>query len=220
MIVYKVNHIKNFKKILNIENYVLIALNLAFLAFFFQKKIKLNENNYLWSDGIFAKLFVDSIKIPGSQLLNELNLPKNIKRILVIGNLDYKSKIFLQKRFKIKIDHIKVPKIKEKNLRKFAVSLTKNTLCLITLPTPKQEILSYLIAKKNKFYKIICIGGGLQIASGYIKKCPKILYNLGLEFLWRFRTDPIRRIIRLFKSLCNFMFYFFILRKKLKIRKI
>ena len=60
---------------------------------------------------------------------------------------------------------------------------------------------------RSKKLKIICIGGGLSIASGCIKKCPKFLYNLNLEFLWRLRTDTYRRLIRLVLSFLNYNFY-------------
>ena len=88
--------------------------------------------------------------------------------------------------------------------------IERNTLVLITLPTPKQEILSNEIIKKSKYYKILCIGGGLSIATGEIRKCPKFLYNLGLEFLWRLRTDTIRRLKRLIVTLLIFTFYLLI----------
>ena len=72
--------------------------------------------------------------------------------------------------------------------------------------TPKQEILSSEIIKKSKYYKILCIGGGLSIAAGEIKKCPRFLYDLGLEFLWRLRTDTFRRLERLIVTLLIFIF--------------
>ena len=46
----------------------------------------------------------------------------------------------------------------------------------------------------------MCLGGALNIASGYESPVPNLLEDLGLEFFWRLRTDPIRRTLRLFKS--------------------
>jgi UDP-N-acetyl-D-mannosaminuronic acid transferase (WecB/TagA/CpsF family) len=53
--------------------------------------------------------------------------------------------------------------------------------------------------------KIICIGGGLRIASGSEKKCPHFFYNLGLEFLWRLNSDTRRRAKRLTVNLFYFL---------------
>ena len=44
---------------------------------------------------------------------------------------------------------------------------------MITLPTPKQEQLSEHLIKINKYYKIICIGGSINIVSGLEKEVPK-----------------------------------------------
>ena len=81
---------------------------------------------------------------------------------------------------------------------------------MITLPTPKQEMLSNEIIKKNKYYKIICIGGGLNIATGEVKSCPAFISKIGLEFIWRLRTDTFRRISRLLSTFTIFIFYLFI----------
>ena len=57
--------------------------------------------------------------------------------------------------------------------------------------------------KKNKNFKIVCIGGSIAIASGEEKQVPKYFQNY--EFLWRLKNDFFRRIIRLFES-----FYFYL----------
>ena len=49
--------------------------------------------------------------------------------------------------------------------------------------------------------KIICIGGGLALASGSEKVCPKFMYLMGLEFLWRLQFETVRRLIRLLISI-------------------
>ena len=84
------------------------------------------------------------------------------------------------------------------------VKTNKNELILITLPTPKQEIIAEYIKNSNKNYKIICIGASLNISSGEEKQMPKIIENLNVEFLWRLRTDFFRRIKRIILT----FFYF------------
>jgi len=84
-------------------------------------------------------------------------------------------------------------------------NFTDKDLIICTLPTPKQEQLSELIVQNSKYFKIICIGGAVAMASGEETPVPEILDKLNLEFLWRLRTDTKRRIFRLFYS-----FYFYI----------
>ena len=61
-----------------------------------------------------------------------------------------------------------------------------------------------MIAKEiyyqNPKLKILCLGGALNIVSGHEHPVPKFLEDLGLEFFWRLRTDPLRRTKRLFIS--------------------
>ena len=88
-----------------------------------------------------------------------------------------------------------------KEIRNFSFSnAKKNTIVIVTLPTPKQEIVAKEIFSQNSSLKVLCLGGALNIASGYEKPVPNILEDLGLEFFWRLKTDPIRRSIRLFIS--------------------
>lgn len=74
---------------------------------------------------------------------------------------------------------------------------------MITLPTPKQEQLSEYLVKNNKYFKIICIGGSINIVSGLEKEVPKFLYPL--EFIWRLRYETFRRFSRLIKSYINYV---------------
>ena len=137
-----------------------------------------------------------------------------------MGNYSKKQNQYLKKKFKTKVNFIKLPIIKGNNLKKFVPKLDNNSLVLITLPTPKQEILAKEIKKNNKNFKIICIGGGLSIASGETKQCPKMLQSLGLEFVWRLNTDPWRRIKRLSQTLFIYILNLHKIKKKLKINNI
>ena len=137
-----------------------------------------------------------------------------------MGNLGKISKNYLKKKFKIKIIHIKIPLIDEKSIQNLSIRLKKKSICLITLPTPKQELLAQKISEQNKFFKIICIGGGLDIASGFIQECPKFLKSMGLEFIWRLRTDTFRRILRLIKTFINFNFKIIFKSVNLKFKKL
>ena len=65
----------------------------------------------------------------------------------------------------------------------------------------------------------MCLGGALNIASGHEIPVPKFLENLGLEFFWRLKTDPLRRSIRLIKSFCAALNYMFFYRNEYEFKK-
>ena len=90
---------------------------------------------------------------------------------------------------------------------------------IITLPTPKQEIIAKEIYYQNPRLQILCLGGALNIASGHESSVPKLLENLGLEFFWRLKTDPLRRSIRLIKSFGAAIFYIIFYRDEYEFKK-
>lgn len=184
----------NFQK-----NFILSGMNLAFLAYY--GKNILYPHRYLchWPDGIFTQKIIDINKIPGREILNRIIIPKNISKINVIGNLTHHSLSYLKKKFNLKITITKIPYASIEQIKKINIKIKKNEITFITLPTPKQEQLAYTLAKKNKFFKIICIGGSIAIASGEVKQVPKFLQNY--EFIWRLKTDFFRRSLRLIESL-------------------
>jgi hypothetical protein len=185
---------------------LLSAFNLAFFSNIYDNKLKLTKRSFLWSDGLFCKFFNSKInKIPGHKLIKDIKISNKFKFIHIIGNIDTKVNFFLKKKFNKKIIIFSpLPFGSDKQLAMKIPEVKKNSLVLLTLPTPKQEIISSEILKKYPLSKIICIGGGLKIASGSEKKCPTFLYNLGLEFIWRLQTDSKRRVQRLSKDLFNF----------------
>ena len=79
------------------------------------------------------------------------------------------------------------------------------------------EILENEVGKYNKNFKILCIGGGLGIDAGEISKCPEILQNFGLEFVWRLNSDPWRRIKRLTGTIFIYILNLHKINKKIKI---
>ena len=179
---------------------------MAFVGFYLNNEINNYKNLYLWPDGIFSKIFDRKIyKIPGRDLLMNTKLNSIIKTIHIIGNLSDKNREFLMKKYNKKIKHTPLPYLQVNKLIKILkVKTNKNELILITLPTPKQEIIAEYIKNSNKNYKIICIGASLNISSGEEKQMPKIIEDLNVEFLWRLRTDFFRRIKRIILT----FFYF------------
>jgi len=198
--------VSDLSKINMKKNFIFVALNLSFISFFCNGSIKLSNNIYLWCDGIMGKILYGYNKIPGSKFI-KLFYKYKYTKILIVGNYDEKQISLLKKKFKTKVKGFAIPKIEIKDIRNYIPSTDQNTLILITLPTPKQEILAYEISKINSNYKILCIGGGLEIATGIVKSCPILISNLGLEFLWRLRTDTIRRLKRLIYTGILYLYY-------------
>ena len=204
----------NFNYNIKMKKFILSALNIAFIGSLMQRKISLQKNLFFWPDGISVNFFQKKIKIkkiPGRSLIENLVLPNYINNIVIIGNLSKLSKIYITKKFiKKKIIHIKVPYSSPYNLYNLLPKFKPNQLILLTISTPKQELLAELIYENNKFCKIICIGGALEMLSGNEKKAPDFLYEKNLEFIWRLKYDTMRRLNRLFvTSLYSLKFYLF-----------
>jgi glycosyltransferase involved in cell wall biosynthesis len=193
----------NFNKLFSKKNFILSAMNLAFLGSFLRYEELKFPTLYHWPDGLSAKLLDKKIKkIPGRELLQKIKINKKIKRIIVIGNLSSLSKESLLLKFNREIINFKIPYADHLAIAKSLKYKPRiNDLIFITLPTPKQELLSIELAKKFKNYKIICIGGSIAIFSGEEKEVPFFLNNF--EFLWRLQYETLRRIKRLLVTFGN-----------------
>jgi len=198
-------YIDNINKLKLNNNFILSALNLAFAGFVSKKQIKINKYFVLWCDGLFSKIFVKSKLVPGYELIEKIKIPNRINQIIILGNASERSIMYLKKKFKKKITTYSLPHGKIQNFYNKLPIIRKNYLYLITLPSPIQEKIAIHISKKYKFFKIICLGGGLAMASGEITKSPSLIRYLHLEFAWRLRTDFFRRIKRLFISILYLM---------------
>ncbi len=214
-IITKIRLVKNLKLLNFNKNFVLSAMNLAFLGFLFKKEIKIHSTLINWPDGTFSKtIALNTKKIPGREIVRKLNFRNtSINKIIVIGNLSNLSKNYLEKLYNLKIKHYPLPYLPTENLKKFIkdIRFKKNEIIFITLPTPKQEILAEFLSSINPNHKIICIGASISIASGEEKEVPNFFYYA--EFLWRLRYDTSRRLIRLVISFFYFIKGYFISRQ-------
>jgi len=189
------------------KNFVLSALNLAYLGYYGAGKINQYNDLYHWPDGYYSKKIYPKIrKIPGRILLKKIKNYKNIKSIHIIGNLNTQNRYFLKKKFPgKKIKNSPLPILNESEIKNYIPKINEKELIFITLPTPKQEMLAEYLSKKNKKFKIICIGASLNLISNFEKPVPMFLYKNNLEWLWRLRTDPRRRVLRIIQS-----YYFYL----------
>jgi len=191
--------VKNIKKIFN-KNFVLSGLNLAFLGYYFNNEIKIYKELYNWPDGVLTKIFNKNYikKIPGRDILKKMKIPNYIIQIRIIGSISVRSLKYLKKKFNKKVINNDLPYKSAYELIEFLPkNFLKNELIIITLPTPKQEIIAEHIARHNSNFKIICAGAAVAMLAGEEKIVPKFLDYLGLEFLWRLRIDTKRRFKRL-----------------------
>jgi glycosyltransferase involved in cell wall biosynthesis len=211
--------IRKFNSLLKNNKFIYSAFNLAFLGSFVKNNSLKFPYLYNWPDGISVKLLNTNLKkIPGREILKKLKIPYFIKHIDIIGNLSLHSKYKLEIKFRRKINNIKLPygdlEIIKKSLSKYKIK--KNSLIFLTLPTPKQELLAIELAKKNKFYRIICIGGSINMFTGEEKVVP---YNIRyLESIWRLRYETYRRLTRLLSTFFLVLYDFLSKRKIINLR--
>ncbi len=73
------------------------------------------------------------------------------------------------------------------------INKVKPDILLVALGSPKQEKWIYYNLKKMPSVKVaIGVGGAFDFISGYIKRAPKFMQDIGLEWLWRLIVQPHR----------------------------
>lgn len=217
-------YLNNFSNVLNFtkktydinSNFIFSGFNLTFLGLI-ADKIKLNRF-FLWPDGILSNIFKIKKKA-GYEIYEDLKLNKNFKRIIIIGNLNSYIKKKIIKKFNLPIKYIKIGKLAKLNLKiKILKKTLKTDIIFITVPSPYQELIANSISEYSKYYKIFCFGGALNMF--YIKKyfVPKYIRDLNIEFIYRLKTDTLRRVIRLLNSLALNIYHIITLRRLIIIK--
>lgn len=204
----ELNFVNSIDNIPYKNNFVLSGLNLAFLGYLGKKTIKIYETLYCWPDGLFRKFLLEkkTKKIPGRKLITTCNIPNYIEKIIVAGNCSIESKNELKKIYNNKdIKFIDLPYGSPNEIANKVPNLDEKTVLVLTIPTPKQEQVAELITKREKFFKIFCLGGALEMAFGK-ERVPLFFDRDGFESIYRLRFEPYRRIRRFIVTLI----YFFI----------
>jgi exopolysaccharide biosynthesis WecB/TagA/CpsF family protein len=81
-------------------------------------------------------------------------------------------------------------------------------ILLATLGSPYQEKMIYYALYKYKNIKLaMAVGGSLDFLSGKMRRAPKLLRKIGLEWLWRLIKQP-KRFKRIFNAVILFPYYF------------
>ena len=77
-------------------------MNLAFLGYYANQEVYPHKLLFHWPDGIWIKNHININKVPGRELIEKIKLTKEIKQILILGNVSQNSKDFLLRKFKVK----------------------------------------------------------------------------------------------------------------------
>ena len=221
----------NFKYIDNVQNlnfketFILSALNMASLSninlFYF------NHSRFIfWIDGYCAKFIVNIFnKVPGRKVINDIKLNENIKKLYLCGRESKAQLNYLKKKFNHDVNFINIPFFKTlSEITKYKkIEIDHDSLVILNIATPKQEVLAIKILEQNPNKKIfiLCMGGGMSMVSGEEKVVPESFENMNLEWMWRLRTNTWARLKRLLFTGYNFILKL-ILRyfKKVKFNKI
>ena len=141
LLFFQLNILKNINYLNKKKNYVLSALNLAFLGSYIENQVKLYKNLIHWPDGVFVKdIDLGIKKIPGREVLEKLKIPKSIKQITVLGNLPQQSKKFLLLKYKRNVKNIPLPYGSIDNIVKnLNYKINKDEIIFTTLPTPNKN---------------------------------------------------------------------------------
>ncbi len=196
----------NFEYFTKYESKIISALNLAFIAYDYKYKIR-RHNTIFWPDGLMSEISTNKKKMPGRNFLKKFikslnNNPKIFRRVYVYGNLPELSTKWLSENLNSKFIHSDLPYGDSTVIKRFIKRkrIFPNSIIILTLPTPKQEIIANYINDKNPTCTILCIGGSINMCSNYEQEAPKIFYDLNLEWLWRLKFDTKRRFKRLIET--------------------
>ncbi len=206
----KIKLIKNINKFINNKNnFVLSALNLAFLGSLYSKKIIIYKDLYHWPDGylplMISRSYKNINKVAGRNLVRNIKLNNKIKEVHVLGNLNKDQKKFLRILLKKTVRHTQLPFGSPSFIASKCPKLKKNVIYFLTIPTPKQEQVSEILSIKNKNFKLVLLGGAINILTGVEKEVPKKLAYI--EFLWRLRFETLKRLRRLISTTISFIFH-------------
>ena len=180
-----------------------IALNLFSLG-------RLNEFNgpgvKFWVDGISGVMFLNLLsrsfkytKTAGPDLLRELVKAGTLNDFTVFGDAPEKFVEYINLNGAYIQNHYPVP-----DYRKFSLDEIKeiSATVVISLPAPAQEELAIKLQEKYKHtLKIYCFGGALHMIHDTNLEAGPFIRKIGLEWLWRLRSDTARRLRRLITSI-------------------
>ena len=194
------------------------------------ENLKLNkffkrQDNLIIPDGIgviillkFFKKYVTE-KIAGIEIMEEVLsiLDKNNLGVYFLGaseeNLQLAIKNITNKHPNINIKGFHNGYFDETQIIEIinSIKISKPEVLFVGMGSPKQDIIisEYMDELDCKIF--MGVGGSLDLYSGKIKRAPKIMINLGLEWLYRVSNEPVRikRLWSIPKFMCKSIKYHF-----------
>ena len=187
-------------------------------------KYVIDKKFYTYLDGIGVFLALKFLEFPNVQKFNASDLNEKIFKHLI----ELKRKVYLVggnfvtgdiKEFEkkgINICGYQQGYFKLEKEKEILINIQKSNpdVIIVGMGVPKQEIFS---ARLNDFLenkKIICVGNFLEFYIGKIKRIPKPLRNIGIEWLFRLITEPKRLWKRYIWGIPKFIFLILSLRLK------
>lgn len=187
---------------------ILCALNLFMLGFL-RNNLQFPGNTVLWCDGLMGLWFLkargySAKRLRGVEMLKLILAANRGRSVCILGSCsDFAKNALLQHGIEI-AQHFSLESLNVETFNINSLSLN-STFVLVTLPSPLQELISFKLLANATFAntQIFCIGGALNMLAYPELDCPKSIQLLGLEFLFRMKTDTARRLNRFFRSLID-----------------
>jgi len=208
LLILSSNHLPDLLAQKNNSTIIFSALNLFMLGFL-RKNIAVADKLHYWIDGISAKYFLFFFKgvllkqIRGREFLEKVLSSCEGKTVTIFGNCDDLEKSLLIK-YGVEIrTHYPMPSAEKLLIPSGFI----DEIVIVTLPSPIQERLALKLydAHYGNISRIFCVGGALSMLARPKLDCPYFIRIFGLEFLYRLRTDPRRRLMRLMRSIYDFI---------------
>ena len=205
----KFKYLLDVKELKFNKSFIFVALNMASLSYI--NLLYLNSRNIIfWVDGVCSKFILKKYKkTAGRKIIEQIKIPENIENIYLCGKESKNQIEYIEKKFKKKITFLPLPFFKNfYETSKFRMNLNNNSLVILNISTPKQEIIAKNLLSFNHDKKIFifCLGGGVAMAAGEENIVPEKIENLNLEWLWRLRTDTFFRLKRLIYTASIFFY--------------
>lgn len=87
----------------------------------------------------------------------------------------------------------------------FDIAQVRPHILFVGIPSPKKEIFLSRHLKKLRVPFVMGVGGTFDVIAGKVKRAPRFLQRMGLEWFWRFMHEPRRLWRRYFLGNIRFV---------------
>jgi UDP-N-acetyl-D-mannosaminouronate:lipid I N-acetyl-D-mannosaminouronosyltransferase len=191
---------------------ILVAVNAEKILDATSGSRQIINNNIGYCDGIGAvwaagKHGINAVKIPGCELWLDIIL-KNFKKktFYLVGSTEIViSKVIQNLRndypsiqiIGYRNGYIKTEEEKKQLLQD--IKVTEPDIVFVAMGSPRQELILQEMQRINPKAIYQGLGGSFDVYTGTIKRAPKIWINAGLEWAYRWLSEPKSRSKRTFR---------------------